>query len=276
MHGKSDAMRAPLVATACALALAACTADQPAAANAANAVDNAADAPAAPQGKPVELKSETPLLNWDVSWPAEVNTVPALEKLIRDPAEKALADLTKQAKEDRAERQKQGFDFNGYEYSVGVTVAGQTPRLLSLTRDWMAYTGGAHPNHGTDAILWDKHTDKSIDLVALLSGGATVFDRLYRDSFCKALTAERAKKREGIDADTDPDDPFNQCPKFSELQIVPKGPEKGGSMTMLLFHADPYVAGPYVEGDYDIELPVSAAFIAALMPDYRASFAAKP
>ena len=56
-----------------------------------------------------------------------------------------------------------------------------------------------------------------------------------------------------------PDDPFNQCPKFAELADHPQGPGKGGPMTTMLFHADPYVAGPYVEGDYDVELPVSAA-----------------
>ena len=266
-------MKAPLLAAACALAATACNVDQPAPANE-TTVEPAAEAPVAPQGKPVELKSETSLLNWEVSWPAEVNAIPALEKSIRDPAEKALAELTKQAREDKAEREKQGFDFNGYEYSVAVKVAGQTPRLLSLTGDWMDYTGGAHPNHGTDGMLWDKVSGTKIDLAGLLGDGGSL-DRLYRDAFCKALNAERAKKREGLDAVSDPDDPFSQCPKFSELQIVPKGPEQGGPMTTLLFHANPYVAGPYVEGDYDIELPVSAAFIAALKPEYRSSFAAK-
>ena len=269
-------MKAPLPAVACALAAAACSADQPAPVNDVNAPVPASETPVPPQGKPVELKSETPLLNWEVSWPAEVNAIPALERSIRVPAEKALADYSRQAKADKAEREKQGFDFNGYDYSVDVKVAGQTPRLLSLTRDWMEFTGGAHPNHGTDAILWDKAAGTSIDLATLLTGGAAALDRLYRDAFCKALNAERAKKRDGLDAVSDPDDPFSQCPKFSELQIIPKGPEQGGPMTVLSFHADPYVAGPYVEGDYDVELPVSAAFLAALKPDYRASFAAKP
>ena len=267
-------MKAPLLAAACALAAIACNADQPAPTNEANAVQRAAEATPAPQGKPVVLKSETPLLNWEVSWPAEVNAIPALEKSIREPAEKALADLTKQARDDKAQREKQGFDFTGYEYLVAVEVAGQTPRLLSLTADWMEFTGGAHPNHGTDTMLWDKVSGRKIDLARLFGDGGSL-DRLYRDAYCKALNAERAKKREGVDTVSDPDDPFSQCPKFSELQIAPKGPEQGGPMTVLLFHANPYVAGPYVEGDYDVELPVSAAFVAALKPDYRSSFAAK-
>ena len=39
--------------------------------------------------------------------------------------------------------------------------------------------------------------------------------------------------------------------------------------------ADPYVAGSYAEGRYEIRLPVTAAFVAALKPEYRASFEAQ-
>lgn len=266
-------MKAPLFAAVGMLAASACSAGQPDPANAANAVQPAAEAkpPAAP-GKPVELRSETPLITWEAAWPAEVNAIPALEKLIREPAEKALAEYTRDAREDKARREKEGFDFNGYEYSVNVEVAGQTPRLLSLTRDWMSYSGGAHPNHGTQALLWDKDANALVPLAKLL--GSATLESLYQDAYCKALDAQRAEKREGLDAASDPDDPFSQCPKFSELQIVPKGPEQGGPMTVLLFHADPYVAGPYVEGDYDVELAVTAALVAALKPAFRSSFAA--
>jgi hypothetical protein len=46
-------------------------------------------------------------------------------------------------------------------------------------------------------------------------------------------------------------------------------------MREITFHADPYVAGPYAEGDYDISLPVTAEVIAALKPAYRSSFEAQ-
>ena len=71
-------------------------------------------------------------------------------------------------------------------------------------------------------------------------------------------------RRQGQDAATGAEDLFGQCPKFTEIEIMPTGPAQGvRPMTTLLFHADPYVAGPYVEGDYDVDLPVSAAFLAA-------------
>jgi Deacetylase PdaC len=253
-----------------ALAATACNAGPPAQSNEANAASPELDAaPTAPEGKPVVLKSETPLLTWEASWPAEVNAIPALEKLIREPAEKALADYTRDAREQKAQREKDGFDFNGYMYSLVVEVAGQTPRLLSLMRNWMEYAGGAHPNRFSEALLWDKDANALVPLTKLLRSAS--LESLYRDAFCKALDKQRAEKREGVDVELDA---FTECPKFDEIRIIPKGPVKGGPMTTLLFHADPYVAGPYVEGEYDIELPVSAALVAALKPEFRASFAA--
>lgn len=250
-----------------ALAATACNAEQPAAANQANTAQANIAAAAAPEGKPIELKSETPLLSWEASWPAEVNAIPALEKLIREPAEKALADYTRDAREQKAQREKDGFDFNPYMYAMVVEVAGKTPRLLSLTRSWSEYAGGAHPNRFSEAMLWDKKENALVPLARLLSGAT--LESFYRDSYCKALDKERAERREGLALDM-----FNECPKFEELEIVPAGLATGAPMTTLFFHADPYVAGPYVEGEYEVTLPVSADFIAALKPEYRSSFAA--
>lgn len=36
---------------------------------------------------------------------------------------------------------------------------------------------------------------------------------------------------------------------------------------------DPYEAGPYVEGNYEVTVPVTAAVLKAVKPEYRAAFA---
>jgi hypothetical protein len=266
-RGKQMRMRGIVFIALAALGAAGCKAEQAAPANESRPLDANGAAPVAPPaGKPVELRSETPLLNWEASWPAEVNAIPALEKLVREPAEKALADYTRDAREQRAQREKDGFDFNPYMYAMVVEVTGQTPRLLSLTRNWSEYTGGAHPNRFSEAMLWDKQANSLVTLSRLVEGAT--LESLYRDPYCKALDKERAERREGAAVDM-----FNECPKFGELEIVPAGLQAGGPMTTLFFHADPYVAGPYVEGEYEVTLPVTAAFIAALKPQYRSSFA---
>ena len=224
--------------------------------------------------KPIVLDSETPLLDWHVSWPAEVSAYPALERMIRGPAEKAQNDYAEQAAEDRAEREKAGFPWPGaYQYSVDAKVAGDTPRLLSLVREWSEFTGGAHPNHGTDAILWDRAAWNDLKVGELFTGGQAALEALVRDPYCAALDAERTKRRGGAPMGGS-DEVFWACPQFSDLAIIPQG-GKGTKLTVLRFHADPYTAGPYAEGDYDIELPVTAAMIAAMKAEYRSSFAAQ-
>ena len=249
-----------------ALAATACNAEPAAPAKEAKAVETASPPAAASKGKPIELRSETPLLTWEASWPAEVNAIPSLEKLIREPADKALADYTRDAREQKAQREKDGFEFNPYMYALLVEVTGQTPRLLSLTRNWMEFTGGAHPNRFSEGMLWDKEANALVPMAKLLDGAT--LESLYRDSYCKALDKERAERREGAALDM-----FDECPKFDEIDITPGGLQEGGPFTTLFFHADPYVAGPYVEGEYDVALPVTAAFIAALKPEYRSIFA---
>ncbi len=250
------------------LALAACQSQAPATNSAKTNEAAKATAPA----KAVAEEEATDLLSWGLSYPAEVAAIPVLADWIRAASMKLKAENLAAATVDKAEREKNGFDFNGYEQSDAYEVEGDSPRLLSVADNWYVFTGGAHPNHGTKALLWDRQAGRAIAFTDLLSGGPVALETLFAKSYCAALDKQRAEKRGPEDAGG-PDDLFNQCPKFAELAIIPKG-AKGKPFNALLFHADPYVAGPYVEGDYDVELPVTAEFLAALQPEFRASFAA--
>ena len=270
----------PTLLLAAAILIPACS-GKPAASNQLEPSSNAALPPPAkaeaPAPKAVALDDESALLDWHLSYPAEVAALPALADLIRGPALKNKAELLKQAAADKAERDKRGFEFHGYEASTDAEVAGATPRLLSVALNVGDYTGGAHPNHGTKAMLWDKALDRLVTVDNLFAGGAPALQKLLHDPYCAALDKARKEKRgpEEAQLGEGTDDPFNACPKFDDLALIPSG-KPGQLFTAMLVHADPYVAGPYAEGDYDIELPVTAALIAALKPEYRASFAARP
>jgi hypothetical protein len=69
---------------------------------------------------------------------------------------------------------------------------------------------------------------------------------------------------------------FNDCPAYKEVTVVIADKNSNGRFDHVQVTADPYVAGPYVEGSYDIDLPITAAMIARLKPEYRASFEAQP
>ena len=241
-------------------------------ANQAEAQANAAaPAAAAAAGK---IDDKTDLLTFHLAWPAEVGAIPALVEAIRGPALEHKAEMLANAKSDKAEREASNYPFHAYEVSNDYKVAGSTPQFLSLYDEWFEDTGGAHPMHGTNALLWDKQANKEVKFADMFTGGLAQINALFGKAYCAALDAERAKRREG-ETYGGPDDPFNQCPKFEELILIPKAGTNGAAFGTLWFHADPYVGGPYAEGDYDVELPMSAAAIAALKPKYRASFAAK-
>jgi hypothetical protein len=222
----------------------------------------------------VIMDEKTDLLEFHLAWPSEVAAIPQLASKIRTAAMSHKTELLKSAVEDQAYRAKNAFPFHPYEYSDEFKVEANTPRLLSLGESWFEYTGGAHPMHGTKGLLWDRSAGREIAFGDLFTGGAAAIDRLFRASYCAALGKARAEKRGPAGEQGAADDLFNQCPKFTDLTMIPSGEAKQ-PMREITFHADPYVAGPYAEGDYDISLPVTAEVIAALKPAYRSSFEAQ-
>ncbi|QNM83526.1 DUF4163 domain-containing protein [Sphingomonas sabuli] len=236
----------------------------------------AAVSAAAPQAPPAGVLDEKDaLLEWHVAWPAEVAAIPALKAMIVDPALKAKTEMRETAAADKAMRARDGNPMPGpYHYAVDVTVAGQSGRLLSLARAWSEFTGGAHPMHGTEGIFWDRSANRRISAFDLVTGGEAEFARIYADKLCAAIDRQRAEKRSG-DAGLGTIPEFDQCPKLGDLAVIPlAGTDR--RFDRIRFHADPYLLGPYAEGDYDVELDVDARFAAALKPEYREAFAAQP
>jgi hypothetical protein len=219
------------------------------------------------EAKPFKTELKSKLLDFEYGWSSEANAIPALVARFNADMRKQRASLTAAAQSDAAERKKQGFPFNAYQQVTSITTEGETPRLLSLRNDTYAFTGGAHGNSGTKALLWDRKLNKEIAFNALFVSPSGFLAGI-RGSYCRALDAERAKRRQGEKLGGD----FDKCPAFTELTLMPADSNHNGRFDHLLFVADPYVAGPYVEGAYDISLPVNAAQIARLKPEYRSSF----
>ena len=119
-------------------------------------------------------------------------------------------------------------------------------------------------------MLWDRALGREAKLDSLFTrpGGLAA---VTRPAYCKALDAERLKRREGEKLDGE----FAACPKYADLAIAPVDSDQNGRFDTVDFVASPYIAGPYAEGKYEISLPVTAALTAALKPQYRASFAAR-
>ena len=251
-----------------ALAIAAC--GQPSESAPSNQVAEAAPGtePAPPASKPLVLDEKNDLIDFHFAWSAEAAAVPQLVSRFQTEMKKAKDELIAGAKEDKAFRDKEGFDFNGYQSSTDYKTSGQSDRLLSLTSEVGAYTGGAHGNYGTGGLLWDRHAAKEIKVSDLFAEPANR-DRLLTQRWCDALNKAREEKRgEPVGGGG----MFDECPKLDEIAIVPTDKDGNAKFERLILTASPYVAGPYVEGSYEIDLAVTSDLIAAIKADYRPSF----
>ena len=55
-------------------------------------------------------------------------------------------------------------------------------------------------------------------------------------------------------------------------QCSPIGSSSGKAFDRVGFLIAPYLAGPYVEGSYEVTLPLTPGLLATVKPQYRASF----
>lgn len=227
---------------------------------------------AAPPAKPFKVEEETSLYTFSYNYPAEAAAVPKLVERFEAEMKKLRADLIKGAKEDRDERAKSNFDYHAHDLQRSYETAGNTERLLSLDVGAYGFTGGAHGSSGSGALLWDYSPGKEVTVPELLQRGQS-WTGAIRQPFCVLLDREREKRRQ---EPVKRDDLFGNCPRYDEVTVLLQDTDKNRRFDHILVTADQYVAGPYAEGPYEITLPITAAMIERLKPEYRPSFEPKP
>jgi hypothetical protein len=221
-----------------------------------------------PAAKPFKVEEESSLYNFSYSWSAEAAAVPELVERFTKDMEKVKSELIAGAKEDRDERLKQRFDYHTHEVQRSYETAGQSERLLSLESSIYEFTGGAHGSSGSGSLLWDRKLAREVSIQNLLQPG-TSWTGAIRQPFCVLLDREREKRR---GEPVKKDDLFGNCPEYKEVTVLPSDGDKNGRFDHLVVIADQYVAGPYADGNYEISLPITAAMIERLKPEYRLSF----
>lgn len=255
-----------------AFVLAGCASQSPADAEKQASTAPASTASAAASGKAeviaVAARSESvanETYSFDYSYPAKAGVIPGLKALLDADLAKHRSQLARSAAEAKKMAQKDNFPFNPYSFGKGWEVVTDLPAWLSLSAGFSTYEGGAHPNHGFDALLWDKRASKMRDALELFQSDRA-FVEAVRGQFCKALDKERAERRAGQAMEG-----FDDCIDPAETVII-LGSSSGRAFDRVGFLIGPYLAGPYSEGDYELTLPVTAALLARVKPQYRASF----
>lgn len=206
--------------------------------------------------------------SFSYSWPKQVAAIPALVTRFTAERDKLLAE--QRADWDEALREFAGSDCTGCvnrDYAMQWDVVANLPRFLSLSGAWSAYTGGAHGNYAWQALVWDREAKKAFDPKSMFTSPDALQGALG-PAWCKALKVERVKK--GM-APEDEDGIF-PCPPIADLTVL-VGSSDRKSFNRIGLIADPYVAGSYAEGEYEVTLPVTAKVLAAVKPAYRTAFA---
>jgi len=224
-----------------------------------------------PPVEPFKLAEENELIDFSYSYPAEAVAIPALAQRLQSDMARIKAEAIGFATEDRDSAKEMPRPFNSHYLHKSWTSTGNSPRLLSLVATTESFTGGAHGNSGFSALLWHRQAGREIRFPSLFAEPVRL-EQLMRTPYCRSLDVERLERREGEVLEGQ----FSECPKTSELVMAPSDEDDDHRLDHIRFLAGPYVAGPYVEGEYEISLPIPPDLLAALNPEYRASFESQP
>lgn len=211
--------------------------------------------------------TEDELLDFRYSFPTLAGSYPELLSKIEADRSASYAEALEDARGDAEIRAEDpSYNFHPHDFWRDWTVAGQTERLIALRSHTEWFTGGAHGNRNSGLMMWDKDNKTALPFDALFIDGSAYWSAI-KDGYCKDLIAERMRRVSESIAD---------CSSPKGLVLVPVDTNSDWAFDSIHVIADPYVAGAYVEGTYEIAFPVNAAFVSHLKPEYRSSFEIQP
>ena len=214
-----------------------------------------------------ELKIAKDNFEFSYGWPKQASAYPKLVDYFHTDAAQMEAEL--QASFDEDERLKDPSEEYKPTYASETTwaFAAETPQLISLSGNWYQYLGGAHGMYGVRALVFDK-VQNEIVLAQDMLMDSDAFVGATQDEFCRLLDGEREERRgEPVDRS----DMFGDCINMLDQTLIWKSTD-GGKFDRLEIFIGPYEAGPYAEGSYVLNLPITAPMVAAIAPVYRDNF----
>jgi len=260
-----------------AAALTACNGDEPAGSDVTPAVtptpSPTATASAVASNGARSVAEETDDFLFEFSYPAEAGRIVELASLLDIQLEQRRGELARESVAARREAREDGFPYNKHSYTAEWKVVAETPGWLSLSADVATFSGGAHGNYTVESLVWDKQAEQAMDAKRLFTSAAAL-EESFGERFCEGLDREREKRRGGPLVEEEGGNSFVDCPKIGELEVL-VGSSNRRVFDRLTVYAGPYVAGPYAEGAYEVDLDVDGAILATVKPEYREAFSAR-
>ena len=264
------AVRALLLTAALAAGLSACNRDrEPATPDAPASTATPATVTPADAAAPMAFESKTPYADVRLTLPDAIKRQTDLHarlyaeevRLLREFAEGAQGELTEAGADT---------DRPKFEKTITVTAALETGKLFSLKRVDFDYSGGAHPNTLASGILWDKALKRRLGLTDLMHKNADL--GLLDQALCSAINVARRARVPDSASISLGGAPGASCPRAADTPFVLAPGTVNGKAAGLIFLIGAWQVGPYVEGGYEIAIPVTG-FRSLLAIAYADDFA---
>ncbi|PKB19549.1 uncharacterized protein DUF4163 [Novosphingobium kunmingense] len=232
------------------------------------AAGSSAAATAAGTARTVSENSD--LYAFDYAYPAAAAAIPDLKAWLDQDLVARKSKLVEDATAWQAEAKNDGVPYHAYAHATKWQVVTELPGWLSLSAQRYEFTGGAHGMPWSDGLIWDKAGNRRREALDLFVSPAALSAAIRRP-FCAELDRQREEKR-GEPVKRGTSYGFDECIDPVKSQII-LGSGDRQHFTRLGVLVDPYEAGPYAEGNYEVTLPVTAALVKAVKPEYRGAFA---
>lgn len=206
------------------------------------------------------------------SWPAAVSAVEPLAERLRSERDEALTEQKAEWQDALINSPQDCVSCRSRGYEKEWKVVAELDGWLSLSADFYTYSGGAHGIYGKQSLVWDKRSETAIDGAEIFKS-AVALENALGAGLCRELNRARERKR-GVAVDPQGGSTFNDCPGMDEASVL-IGSSTGEYFDRIGVYFGPYVAGPYAEGDYELDFPVTTSIIDAVKPEYVSAFRVK-
>jgi hypothetical protein len=210
---------------------------------------------------------KTGVYEFSYDYPEEAQNIPALSAYLRKQAGINKRKLISGASSKHA-RLKRNQSPHGDQDITTWTLAANTDKLLVLNGQFKSYLGGAHGDYSSDSLYWDTQRKRRIQFEDIFISRDS-FQHALQSEFCAALDAQRREKRSG---DTVSKEYWECLPLVAGITTIPATGQAFRYIDHILFRLDPYVAGPFGEGEYLITLKVTPALLEDIKPTWRSEF----
>lgn len=214
------------------------------------------------------VKENNGLIEFAYAYPKEAAAIAELAAVLDSDRSAKRAALIAAAQRDKAAAEKGDFPYRAHSHLQTWQRVTNTPRFLSLSAEIDSYAGGAHGMETFDTLIWDRNRRKQMKPLDLFRSGEA-FDAAIRVPFCAGI--KRAKAAKGIMAVEAGDGPFSKCPPAS-AQTIWLGSSDGRFLDRMTIAISPYEIGPYAEGSYRINVPVTGALAKAVKDEFARDF----